>query len=234
MVTVCRSCHNDSHDQKVYDPNTETEHERWLPTIDEVRKLIRTTRHPLKRAVIGLLAKTGIGVGELCNLQLRDVFLNDTDVSEAYGIGESEWIEDGFPAIRIRAEGEETYPPRRERVETTIIPLDSQTCWILKCWLMVRPDSHRSLRPLFLSTQSWGNRLSLLAVHALVKSQATSLGFTNDDSELNSLTPYTLRYFFAERFPGQPTVREHILKGQSEPVPFEELAIHYTNNVFDL
>lgn len=196
LTTVCRPCHNDSHDQQVSDPNTGTKDERWLSAVDEVRELVRTTHHPLKRAVIGLLAKTGIGVGELCNIQLRDVFFSDTDVSEAYGIGKPEWVQGSLPSIRIRAEGKETYSPQRERVGTTHIPFDNQTRRILKRWLAIRPDSHQSPRPLFLSTQSGGDRLSLMTVHALVKSQAISLGFADDDSELNSLTPYTLRYFF--------------------------------------
>lgn len=115
LVTVCRSCHGDSHGQDVHDPNTETESERWLPPIDEVRRLIRATHHPLKRAVIGVLGKTGIGVGELRNLRLRDVFLDDVDVSETYDIRKPERVETDFPAIRVRVNEEVTYPPRREQ-----------------------------------------------------------------------------------------------------------------------
>lgn len=210
LVTVCRGCHADSHEENVHDPNEETEGERWLPTVEEVSRLVRSTHHPLKRAVLGLFAKTGIGVGELCNLHIDDVFLDDEDVAEAYGSRKLDWVENSHPALRISVDGDDPHAPRRERVETTVVPLDEPTCRSLKYWLAVRPDSQHHPQPLFLSTHSWDERLSPLAVGTLVESRATAIGVTDEESELNNLTPYTLRYFFAERFPGQPTVRKYI------------------------
>jgi hypothetical protein len=234
LVTVCRGCHADSHEEDVHDPNEETENERWLPTVEEVSRLVRTTQHPLKRAVLGLFAKTGIGVGELCNLCMADIFLNDSDVSEAYDTREFEWVKNGHPALRIRVEGDEPYSPRKERVETTLVPLDEPMCRALKRWLAVRPDTRRRSRPLFVSTHSWGERLSPLAVHNSVESRAAALRFTDEESELDNFTPYTLRYFFTERFSGQPSVREYILKGTLTTFSFKQLVAHYRNNIYSV
>ncbi|WP_435077133.1 hypothetical protein [Halococcus sp. AFM35] len=195
-------------------------------------RLVRTTRHPLKRAVLGLFAKTGIGVGELCNLCMGDVFLDDEDVSEAYSDREFEWVKNDLRALRIRVKGDEPYSQRRERIETTLVPLDDPTCRVLKRWLAVRPDTRRRSRPLFVSTHSWGEQLSPLAVGNLVESRATALGFADGESELNNFTPYTLRYFFTERFPGQPAVRKYILEGVSTTFSFEQLVAHYRDNIY--
>ena len=43
LVTVCRSCHAGSHEENVHEPNREPENERWLPTVEEVSRLVRTT-----------------------------------------------------------------------------------------------------------------------------------------------------------------------------------------------
>lgn len=233
LVTVCRSCHAGSHEQTVHVPNEEIEEKRWLPTINEVRKLARTTHHPLKRAIIGVLVKTGIGVGELCNLHLQDVFLDDKDVSEAYGTREPNWVESSFPALRIRVDEGEKHSPRRERAKTTQIPLDEQTGLVLKHWLAIRPDSHRKPRSLFLSTRSWRKELSRVAVHSMIQSRAAPLGFTNSDSELNTHTVFS-SILFPERFPGQPTVRDQILRGHSVQTSFEQLVTRYTYNIYSI
>ena len=223
LVAVCRSCHAGAHEENVYDPNREPENERWLPTVEEVSRLVRTTQHPLKRAVLGLFAKTSIGVGELCNLCMVDVFLDDDDVSEAYEVREFDWVNNGHPTLRIRVEGDEPYSPRRERVETTLVLLDEPMCRVLKRWLAVRPDTRRRSRPLFVSTHRWGERLSPLAIHNSVEPRAATLGFTDEESELNNFTPYTLRYFFTERLSGQPSVRKYILEGVPTTLSFEQI-----------
>lgn len=105
LVTVCRSCHAGAHEETSTTRNREPENERWLPTVEEVSRLVRTTQHPLKRAIIGLFAKTGIGVGELCNLCMANIFLDDRGVSESYDIWEFDWVKSGHPALRIRVKG---------------------------------------------------------------------------------------------------------------------------------
>ncbi|MBM1154613.1 tyrosine-type recombinase/integrase [archaeon] len=40
---------------------------------EEVRTLIEACKSPRDRAIIAILAKTGMHVGELCSLRLRDV-----------------------------------------------------------------------------------------------------------------------------------------------------------------
>ena len=154
---------------------------------------------------------------------MANVFLDDGDVSEAHEVREFDWVNNDHPALRIRVEGDEPYSPRSERAKTTLIPLDELMCRIFKRWLAVRPDTQRRSRPLFVSTYSWGERLSPLAIHNSVEPRAATLGFTDEESELNNFTPYTLRYFFTERLSGQPSVRKYILEGVPTTLSFEQI-----------
>ena len=154
---------------------------------------------------------------------MANVFLDDGDVSEAHEVREFDWVNNGHPALRIRVEGDEPYSPRRERVETTLVLLDEPMCRVLKRWLAVRPDTRRRSRPLFVSTHRWGERLSPLAIHNSVEPRAATLGFTDEESELNNFTPYTLRYLFTERLSGQPSVRKYILEGVPTTLSFEQI-----------
>lgn len=79
-------------------------------TIDELRQVVRTATHPLDRAVITTLAKTGIGVGELCNLEVEDLQLPD-----AFDERITDDVPERLPLLRIRYGGELSYNNRRER-----------------------------------------------------------------------------------------------------------------------
>ena len=105
-------------------------------------------------------------------------------------------------------------------------------CRVLMRWLAVRSDTRRRSRPLSVSTHSWGEQLSPLAVHSSVEIRASALGLTDGESELDNFTPYTLRYFFTERFSGQPSVRKYILEGVSTTFSFEQLVAHYRDNIY--
>ena len=41
-----------------------------------------------------------------------------------------------------------------------------------------------------------------------------------------------LRYFFTERFSGQPSVRKYILEGVLTTFSFEQLMTHYRDNIY--
>jgi site-specific recombinase XerD len=63
---------------------------REIP-LSEMRAFVQSITHPLEYAVVVTLLKTGIRVGELCNLDLRDVTLADNSplfaVADAGGRG---------------------------------------------------------------------------------------------------------------------------------------------------
>ncbi len=52
---------------------------------------------------------------------------------------------------------------------------------------------------------------------------------------MENLTPYSLRYFFEERFAGQPVVREYLLGRRTDiNWSLEEIATHYQRHIFNL
>lgn len=84
LLTVCWTCHDSAYGRsvRIADEEPDSDRVRWLPTIEDVRRLVRSTPHSLERAIVVLLAKTGIGVGEVCNLLLDDIALADADMRE--------------------------------------------------------------------------------------------------------------------------------------------------------
>lgn len=237
LLTICNRCRNRTHNKQTRDRETEPEDPRWLPTIADIRQLVRSTHHLLKRAVIGLLAKTGMGVGEVCNLPIRDVSLPGSSILETYNIDQQNWATDDIPLIRIQVPPKnELYPARRERSETTIVPLDEELYHLIERWLAIRPDAVSRAEPLLLSTgDRWGERLSLAIVHSIVKNTSEQPRFVSKDATTTSVTPYDLRYFFAERFSGRPRIRDYIL-GRRALWELSMKRVHeeYTRQIYSL
>lgn len=157
LVALCRNCHRRAHNERIRDGSREqsTDTTRYLLTVDELHQLFQTAAHPLERAVIAVLSKTGIGVGELCNLDLDDVQLPASSFELDSVVVPSE-----TGLLRVRYGGDLPYNNRRERTGTTYIPIDCELDYVLRKWLLVRPDP-RSGDPLFVSTQKqWGKRIS--------------------------------------------------------------------------
>jgi integrase len=232
LTTLCRKCHRHAHNERVRDSsNSQTgDASRYLLTVDELRQVIQSATHPLDEAVITTLVKTGIGVGELCNLSIDDLQLPD---NPSFTVSDIDL--DNLPLLRVRYGGDLPYNNRRERKETTFIPIDGELTFVLKRWLAVRPDSFDG-SPLFTSTRErWGHRISRDTTGHIVKSHGESVGLYDEDSEMKNLTPYSLRYFFEERFTGQPAVREYVL-GRRTDIDWtvKEIATHYRQHVFGL
>lgn len=229
LATLCRVCHRHAHNERVRDTGGEqsADTSRYLLTVDELRQVLRTATHPLERATITTLAKTGIGVGELCNLELSDLQLPASSL---------EAIPDEIPEVpllRVRYGGQLPYSNRRERKATTYVPIDSELAHALKSWLSIRPDP-REDDPLFVSTRrQWGKRVSPQMIRNALGKHGKALGLYESDSEMENLTPYSLRYFFEERFAGQPLVRDYLL-GRRPDISWSltEIATHYDQHVF--
>lgn len=138
LATLCRKYHRQAHNEWVRDSGKQvTDSSRYLLTVDELRQVLQMATHPLERATITTLAKTGIGVGELCNLTVDDLQLPSAPLGRI-----SDEIPDNVPLIRIRYGGNLPYNNRRERKGTTFIPVDRELARVLKRWLAVRPDPH--------------------------------------------------------------------------------------------
>lgn len=114
-------------------PFGQTQTKRPPKTTAEVANFIKSIMHPRDRAIVTLLAKTGIRRGELCGLDLVDVDL-DNDI------------------LHIRQHFNDTVGrllSGRKNGETTDIPIDSELHRVLQVYITLRP---RTTKPaLFLT-----------------------------------------------------------------------------------
>ncbi len=117
-------------------------------TLAEMRAFVADVRHPLHRAIIVLLLKTGLRAGELCNLDLIDCHLAH---------GAKDWQPRAHIAGRpdslfISTEhtyGEESGGEQRtasnKRKRETVIPIDEEVKRALVQWLAIRLIRPRTL-----------------------------------------------------------------------------------------
>ena len=179
--------------------------ERREISLPEMRKFVTVVTHPLDRAVLVTLLKTGLRTGELCNLDLRDLDVDDLNLETDYSLGERGQLEGRpnslFVASNI-SKGETTNgEPRRasnKRKRATVIPVDGELRAALERWLAIRPDAVSSAEPLFLSTgNKWGKRLTPLMVNSLVTKHARSMGWYRSGGDAaENVTPHYFRHFF--------------------------------------
>ncbi|MEY7849911.1 tyrosine-type recombinase/integrase [Natrarchaeobius sp. A-rgal3] len=172
-------------------------------SIPDMRSFVASIGHPLERAVVLVLLKTGIRVGELCNLDLRDLNLAVDDL-------EFEWdarveLEHRESSIFVGAEparGEVTNGEERtasnKRKRDTVVPVDDELDRALVEWLAIRPDAISPARPLFVDTQtSWGQRLTTADVRYIVEKHAREFGwYRTGGGTTENVTPHYFRHFF--------------------------------------
>jgi integrase/recombinase XerC len=173
--------------------------------VEEMRGFVGAIRHPLDRAVIVTLLKTGMRSGELCNLDVRDVNIDGLDLTDA-----------GFDAVRPQLQGKpdsiyvsqeptqgravngEERSASNKRKRATIVPVDDELRATLERWLAVRPDPSSSANPLFVTTsRNWGQRVTIDAVHHLVTTNAERMGwYRTGGGPQENVTPHYFRHFF--------------------------------------
>lgn len=235
LVTLCGDCHlkaHGKHENHVQNEST-GKNVRWVPTVENVQELVQNELHPLNRAVILTMAKIGIGLGELCNLNISDYVSRSSEVKREYALVEPTWAINERRCLRIRVSGVLPFRTRRERTSSTVVPIDAETAHSLKRWLAIRPDTPGDSEPLFTGVKSnWGARITPNTVRSIIDG-SEELGSVPDGE---SMTPYSLRVFFSERFRGQPLVRDYILGRTNLPSGWslEEIDQHYRRTVFDL
>jgi site-specific recombinase XerD len=173
-------------------------------SVPRMRSFVSGLSHPLERALVGTLLKTGMRVGECCNLDLRDVYLDDPDVSAAFGVGHRGALEGRPDSVYVPSEpargntynGEErTASNKRKR--DTVLPVDDELKRLLKPWLAIRPDVDSPAEPLFCSTSEWGRRVTPSMVRNVVAERASEQGWyhVGGNAEEN-VTPHYFRHFF--------------------------------------
>jgi len=174
-------------------------------SLPEVRDFVAGARHPLERAVIATLLKTGMRVGECCNLDLRDLHLPDSAARAAFDVEPRVHLEGRGPSLFVSAEpargtvvnGEERYESNK-RKRDTVVPVDDELAGVLAAWLAVRPDAQSAAEPLFLDTsEDWGERLRASGVRSFVTRHARDAGwYRTGGGASENVTPHYFRHFF--------------------------------------
>ncbi|PAU84668.1 integrase [Halorubrum salipaludis] len=174
-------------------------------SIPAMREFVAGVRHPLHRALVVTLLKTGMRVGELCNLDLRDLAVDDEEVRGAFALGTRPALADRPNSLYVTPDatvGEELNGEVRtasnKRKRATVIPVDDELARTLKRWLAVRPDSPSPADPLFVGTaEGWGERLDPQAVRHVVERHARDAGwYRTGGGAAENVTPHYFRHFF--------------------------------------
>ncbi len=184
------------------DERIDPDPERREITVGEMRSFVADVAHPLHRAILLTLLKTGIRVGELCNLDLRDCVIQrslpfETTPRTRLESRPNSLFVDSEPSVGVTVNGEErTASNKRQRA--TVIPIDDELQAALVGWLAIRPDTPSPANPLFCGTASgWGQRLSPEQVQRIVREYATREGWYDSDAGASeNVTPHYFRHFF--------------------------------------
>ncbi|MDX1747088.1 MAG: site-specific integrase, partial [Halobacteriales archaeon] len=174
-------------------------------SIDRMRGFVGGISHPLERAIVVTLLKTGMRVGELCNLDLRDLNLANGVVESTYGISPRVQLEDRPDTLYVAADvdrgavvnGEERSASNKRKRET-LVPIDAELVRELTRWLSIRPDAVSDAEPLFVSTKDrWGLRMKPEWVRSIVTEHARDIGWYRDGGgAAENVTPHYFRHFF--------------------------------------
>ncbi len=185
------------------DESIDTDPDRRELSVDQIRSFVADIGHPLDRAVVVALLKTGMRVGELCNLDVRDLHLADPPVDlpadprpQLDGTPDSLYVSDE-PSRGERHNGEErTASNKRERA--TVVPVDDELATVLGRYLAIRPDAVSPAEPLFVRTAAeWGRRLTTDRAYDLVTDRAAEVGWHEPGGgPERNVTPHYFRHFF--------------------------------------
>lgn len=164
---------------------------RRLLSVKEMARLINSILNPRDKAIVTLLAKTGIRRGELIDIDLDDI----------------DWAKQ---SIRLK--------PKRKR-SNSLVFFDDECARILKRWLKARRnyDVNSGCRALFVGEQ--GGRLKRNGVYCAVTKHAERIGLHNPRSDRTEdhFTPHCCRHWFTTHLRRNGMEREFLkeLRGDS-------------------
>ena len=183
------------------DESINTDPARRDISVPAMRSFVGGIAHPLDRAVVVTLLKTGMRAGELCNLDRRDLYLAADPFGDEHrprldGRPDSLFVDDA-PARGTSYNGERRTASNKRKRATTV-PVDGELADVLRDWLAVRPDPRSPADPLFVSTaDEWGKRLTPDMVHHLVETHARERGWYREGGgPEENVTPHYFRHFF--------------------------------------
>jgi len=187
------------------DESVDADPERRDIAVPAMRSFVAGIGHPLERVLVVMLLKTGVRVGELCNLDLRDLHTDDERVRSEYDIAVRGQLEgrpntlyvDSAPTRGESHNGEERSASNK-RKRSTVVPVDEELKRVLVTWLGVRPDARSQARPLFVSTKErWGDRMTPKMVRSVVTDHARDAGWHREGGDAaENVTPHYFRHFF--------------------------------------
>ncbi len=156
---------------------------RQLISVEEMEHLINSTLDVRDKAIITLLAKTGIRRNELITLDVDDI----------------DWVDQ---SIRLKPT-----PKRTNRV----VFIDDETAFILKRWLRARDARNKkNSKALFINNQ--GGRLNRNGVYLVVTKAAEKVGLhdPNSDRMEDHFSPHNCRHWFTTHLRRAGMPREFI------------------------
>lgn len=157
---------------------------RRLISIDEMAKLINSTMDVRDRAIITLLAKTGIRRNELIKLDVDDI----------------DWVEQN---IRLK--------PTPKRTNRTVF-FDDETALILHRWIRSSQETRNKFKTKALFISNMGGRLNRNGVYLAVTKPAEKIGLHNPDSNRmeDHFSPHCCRHWFTTHLRRAGMSREFI------------------------
>jgi integrase/recombinase XerD len=169
---------------------------RKLISVGDMGRLINSTLDIRDKAVITLLAKTGIRRHELVELDASDVDLIE---------------------MRIRLK------PTAKRTNRTVF-IDDECSFVLRKWLNIREGMNQNQLPaLFLNAE--GERLNRSGIYNLVVEAAARVGLHNPESKMleDHFGPHCCRHWFCTHLFRNGMRREYIkeLRGDSRKEAFD-------------
>lgn len=178
---------------------------RKLISVEEMSMLVNSTLSIRERAIITLLAKTGIRRGELLSIDLEDI----------------NWQEQRI-ALKPKAK-------RSNR----IVFFDDECARVLKRWIALRNSMNPKTRALFVSEP--GNRIDRNTVYDMVTKNAERVGLHNPNSKRleGHFSPHCCRHWFTTWLLRNGMPREYVkeLRGDARN---EAIDIYYHIDLEDL
>ncbi|MFB6085980.1 MAG: tyrosine-type recombinase/integrase [Halodesulfurarchaeum sp.] len=171
-------------------------------SVPEMREFVGSVTHPLAKAVIVTLLKTGIRAGEACNLDLRDINVSDPPIPTGPIRPQIKGRENTIYVSNEPSRGKtfngETRAMSNKRKRETVIPVDNELRSVLIRWITIRPDTPSPAEPLFTNTtRNWGTRLTGNDVHHLVTTHTSDWGWYESGAGAGeNVTPHYFRHFF--------------------------------------
>jgi site-specific recombinase XerC len=194
-----------------------------------VRLLLAQTSNPLERLTILLLLKTGLGVQEIVNLEVNDVYLGPSSSNITSTISPK-----SQPYLYVEQNEKGPGSGHSKRLCDTRVPIDRELETGIKRYLKVRPDSPHT--QLLLSMSRWGEPFSSDSINHAVEKNARKIGLHEKEGEMGrNLSPERLMQCFKYRVGCQPATKQYLTgRKKKMPYPWPVLVTDYREGMYEL